>query len=95
MLISKFCFDDKELPEEDEYKPHLNIRCESYGSLIVNSAMNKQFESIEKTFSRKILFGSCTIKSIGDYCVDDDKLSVFCKRSKLIKLSKKFYNILK
>jgi hypothetical protein len=77
------------LPEVDEYKPHLNIRCESYGSLIVNSTMNKQFEGIERTFSRKILFGSCTIKSIGDYCVDDDKLLLFCKRSILIEFFQK------
>ena len=76
---SKTCKLFKDLPEEDEYKPHLNIRCECYGSLFLYSAIHKELETLEKTFSRKILIGTCTIKSIGDYCIKNEKLTQFCK----------------
>ncbi|CAF0895015.1 unnamed protein product, partial [Brachionus calyciflorus] len=68
-----------QLPEDDEYKPHLNIRCECYGSLFLYSSLHKEIETIEKQFSRKILIGSCTIKSIGNHCYDNQKLRDFCR----------------
>ena len=71
-----------EIPEEDEYKPHLSIRCECYGSLFLYNRLHKKLETIEKQFSKKILIGSCTIKSIGNYCYNNEKLSRYCKSSK-------------
>lgn len=43
--------------------------------------MHKQLETVEKTFTRKILIGSCSIKSISNYCLDNEELTNFCKRN--------------
>jgi hypothetical protein len=71
-----------ELPEEDEYKPHLNIRCECFGTLFLYSSISleKYLDAMENTVSRKMLFGTCTIKSIGNYCFNNDQLDTFRKR---------------
>ena len=65
----------------DEYKPHLSIRCELYGSLFLYSKIHKQLETLEKQFSRKILIGSHTITSIRKYCHDNESLTRLCKNS--------------
>ncbi len=54
------------------------IRCECYGSLFLYNRLHKHLETIEKQFSKKILIGSCTIKSIGDSTY---KLQRFLKKN--------------
>ncbi len=71
-----------EIPEEDEYKPHLSIRCECYGSVFLYNRLHKKLETLEKQISKRILIGTCTIKSIGDYCYSNDELARYCKSSK-------------
>lgn len=61
--------------------PHLNIRCECYGSLFLYT-QHKQLETLEKTFSRKILIGTCTIKSIGEFRKEQADIEAFCRNSK-------------
>jgi len=68
-----------DIPELDEYKPHLSIRCEGFGSLFLYNRLHKTLETLEKQFSKKILIGSSTIKTIGEYCYDNEKLAQFCK----------------
>jgi hypothetical protein len=42
-----------DLPECDEYKPHLNIKCECYGSFyLYNSPINADLDLIKKVFER-------------------------------------------
>jgi hypothetical protein len=70
----------KEIPEEDEYKPPLNIKCICYGSMLM-LPLYKQLESLDNTFAKKMLLGSCTIKSIGSFGADNKKLTQFCQIS--------------
>jgi hypothetical protein len=76
-----FFFHFQILPEDDEYKPHMAIRCECFGSFFLYPSIHKQLdsESIKKMFSQKILIGTSTIKSIGDFYMDKEKLSTFVK----------------
>ena len=71
----------KILPEDDEYKPHMAIRCECFGSFFLYPSIHKQFDSetIKKMFSQKILIGTSTIKSIGDFYVNQEELNNFLK----------------
>ena len=71
------------LPEDDEYKPHMAIRCECFGSFFMYPTIHKQFDSetIQKVFSQKILIGTCTIKSIGDFCISNQELTSFSKNN--------------
>lgn len=64
------------MSEEDEYKPHLNIRCVCYGSLFLYTSL-KDIEITDNALSRKILIGSHTINSIGDYCYTNPELVEF------------------
>ena len=44
-----------DLPECDDYKPHLNIKCECYGSFFVyNSPINADLDLVKKIFERYI-----------------------------------------
>ena len=66
------------MPEEDEYKAHLGIKCVCYGSFFLYPSL-RELDMVDNTFSSKILIGSHTINSIGDYFYSNEKLAEFIK----------------
>lgn len=69
------------LPECDEYKPHLNIKCECYGSLFVYSSIDADLDLLKRVVERKILIGSYTVKSIAHYIFDNQKLAQYLRKN--------------
>lgn len=80
-----------DLPEIDEYKPHLNIKCECYSSLFLYNSPQVDLDLVKKILERKILIGSYTVNSISKYIYGNDKLSQFLKKNSKFQLKNKFF----
>jgi hypothetical protein len=71
-----------DLPEIDDYKPHLNMKLECYGSFFIyNSPINVDLDLVKKLFERKILIGSYTVNSIANYIYTNKDLLQFLKKN--------------
>lgn len=73
------------LPEQDEYKPYLNIRCLSQGQFDLSNDIVKNLD-LPRRFSNKhfapTLIGSHTVKSISQFYAESEEIEIKYKNCK-------------
>lgn len=70
-----------ELAREDEYKPHLSIRCECNTLVHFYYSTNLDFDLMRKMFGKKFLVGVHTVSSVSEFFQTNDQLMRYLEKT--------------